>query len=476
MVVSRWAASGRRASAFAGFAALSMLVVACRSKSTGNGGRPAGSAAVATEPSAPPPGPPAPLVCTEQGAAPALTVGQAQARAKPSDPENEDEQEVELPFSVDLGAARASAERFGVGGIQTRSGASYAFVALVDAKGGGGQSLELGRVFGEVDPPAVVPYKDRWLALVADHDASSVVLRLFALAPPFDAASLRRGAELGSARRDAAEFALESSGEGVLLAFTKLEKGRGSIVLGNVDAEKLTLLGSPVTVQSAGEGEAESPRLARRPGGYFLAYIVRGAAARPKLVPRKQELDGGVESLLDEGPTAVEVVPLDVKGIALGPPRRATPASAHVIAFDLAPAPDGGALLEYRDDRDGPGLDRSSAEAVHVRADGSLTTRTWEVGESAGLPALLVDATPPGSRPWAWLFASSERGAGLAALTGDALALGEIATEAHLSGAEVLAASGGRLLVGRPRGGQRDLSVMECRINPAAPKPLDGGI
>lgn len=473
MVVSRWAASGRWASTFVGFAALSTLVVACRSKSAGNGGRPAGSAGVATEASAPPP---APLVCSELGSSPALTVGQPQALPKLSEPEDEDDQEVELPFSVDLGAARASADRFGVGGIQTRAGASYAFIALVDAKGGGGQSLEFGRVFGEVDPPAVVPHGDRWLAVVADHDASSVVLRLFALAAPFDAASLRRGAELGSARRDAAEFALESSGNGALLAFTKLEKGRGFIQLGNVDVEKLTLEGSPITVQSSGEGEAESPRLARRAGGYFLAYIVRGAAPRPKVVPRKQELDGGVENLLDEGPTAIEVVPLDAKGVAVGAPRRATPAGARVIAFDLAPAPDGGALLLYRDDRDGPGLDRSSAEAVHLRADGSLATRTWEVGESAGLPALLVDQAPPVARPWAWLFASSERAARLAALASDALGLGELAAEPRLSGAEVLAASGGRLLLGRARGGQRDLSVVECKVNPAAPKPVDGGI
>jgi hypothetical protein len=476
MVVSRWAASGRWASTFVGFAALSTLAVACRSKSAGNGGRPAGSASVASEASAAPPAPPAPLVCNEQGASPALTVGQAQARPKPSDVDDEDDQEVELPFSVDLGTARASADRFGVGGIQTRAGASYAFIALVDAKGGSGQSLELGRVFGEVDPPAVVAFGDRWLAVVADHDASSVVLRLFALAPPFDAPSLRRGAEVGSARRDAAEFALEASDKGALLAFTKLEKGRGFIQLGNVDVEKLTLEGSPVTVQTSGEGEAESPRLARRAGGYFLAYIVRGAAPRPKVVPRKQELDGGVENLLEEGPTAVEVVPLDTKGIAVGAPRRATPPGARVIAFDLAPAPDGGALLVYRDDRDGPGLDRSSAEAVQLRADGSLTTRTWEVGESAGLPALLVDATPPAARPWAWLFASSERVAGLAALTSDALGLGELMPEPRLSGAEVLAASGGRLLIGRARGGQRDLSVLECKVNPAAPKPADGGI
>jgi hypothetical protein len=339
--------------------------------------------------------------------------------------------------------------------------------------------VELTRVYGEVDPPAVVPFRDGFLAVVADHDASSVVLRSFALGPPFDGAALRRGAELGSARRDAAEFALETSGASVLLALTKLEKGRGLIQLARIDAEKLTLQGSPINVVSSAEGEAESPRLVRRPGGYFLAYIVRGAAPRPKTVPaRAPELDGGAPlSLLDQGPSALEIVPLDEKGVTVGSPRRATPAGAHAIAFDLAATPDGSALLVYRDDRDGPGLARSGVEAVQLRADGSLTTRSWDVGESAGLPALLGDAAPPGGRPWAWVFAPSEQGSGLAALFAEPLAIGELLTDPQLAGAEVLAASRGRLLLGRARGSQHELSVVECKVNPGArAAPLDAGI
>lgn len=470
MVVSRRPASGLWASALFGLVALAL---GCRSKPAGsNDGRPAGSANAATAASA---APPAPLVCNLVGAGRVLTVGQANPKAVK--PDEEDDQDVELPFSVDLGAARASGDRFGVGGIQTRGGESYAFIALVEQGGAGGQSVEISRVFGEVDPPAVAPYRGSWLAVVANRDASSVVLRLASLAPPFDGAALRRGAELGSARPDAAEFALETSGESVLLAFTKLEKGRGLIQLARIDAEKLTLQGAAVTLATASDGDAESPHLTRRAGGYFLAYIVRGAAPRPKAVPaRAPELDGGAAlSLLDQGPSAIEIVPLDEKGVAVGAPRRATPAAARAIAFDLASAPDGGALLVYRDDRDGPGLDRSSVEAVHFRADGSLTTRTWEVGESAGLPALLVDAEPPAARPWAWVFAASERAGGLAALGAEPLALSELFADPNLVGAEVLAASHGRVLVGRVRGAQQELSVAECKVNANA-APRDGGI
>ena len=292
-------------------------------------------------------------------------------------------------------------------------------MAQQEQGGAAGQSVQLTRVYGEVDPPAVVPFRDGFLAVVADHDASSVVLRSFALGPPFDGAALRRGAELGSARRDAVEFALETSGGSVLLAFTKLEKGRGLIQLARIDPEKLTLQGTPINVVSSADGEAESPRLVRRPGGYFLAYIVRGAAPRPKAIPaRAPELDAGAPlTLLDQGPSALEIVPLDEKGSTVGTPRRATPAGARALAFDLAATPDGGALLVYRDDRDGPGLARSGVEAVHLRADGSLTTRSWEMAESAGLPALLTDPAPPAARPWAWVFAPSEQASGLAPLS-----------------------------------------------------------
>jgi hypothetical protein len=73
------------------------------------------------------------------------------------------------------------------------------------------------------------------------------------------------------------------------------------------------------------------------------------------------------------------------------------------------------------------------------------------------------------------VFAASERDSGLAALTSEPLALGELATEPHLAGAEVLAASGGRLLVGRAHGGQRDLGVLECKLNPSPPPAVTEG-
>ncbi len=378
---------------------------------------------------------------------------------------------MELPFALELGSARAGAGRFVVGGLETRHGATYALAALLEVTSGRGKTVELGRVFGDVEPPSFVPSGNGFVGLVADSDAAAITLRVVALEPPFDAASVRRGAEIHGVRRDAAEFTLETSGGEALAAWTRLEKGRAFVELGRIEPHKLTLKGAPFAAPPAQNGEPESPRLVARPGGYFLAWIARTAAERPKIVPRRNlELDAGAApSLLDEGSTSIEVVPLDAAGAPLGAPRRVTPSGARVVAFELASTPEGGALLVYRDDREGPGLERANAEAVLVQPDGSVTSRSWDTGEGAGLPSLLVDAAAAKDKPWAWVAMPSERGLGLGAMRSDVLAGATLVSDPALGGAEALAVSGARVLLTRARASQRELSIVEC--HDGAPPP-----
>jgi hypothetical protein len=451
-----------------------LLAVACRNKSAPTpGGRPAGSSvASATSASK------AVVSGAEFGCrgVSSNTLILGEARPRPETPE-EDDQDVELPFAVELGLARAASGQFIVGGLESRHGASFAFAALVDAASGRGKSVELGRVFGEVEPPLFVPYGNGFIGVLADNDASAVVLRLVGLGPPFEASAVRRGAELRGVRRDAPEFSLEVSGKDALAAYSRLEKGQAFIELARVDPEKLTLKGDPFAAPAPLTGEPEAPHLVARPGGYFLAWIARAAAARSKIVPHRDlEPDAGASpSLVDEGPTSVEVASLDLAGAVVGAPRRVTPPSARVVAFEFAATPDGGALLVYRDDREAPGLERTNAEVVLVRPDGSTASRSWETGESAGLPSLLVDAAPAKERPWAWVAVPSERGLGLAKIPADPLALPALVSELPLAGAEALAAAGARLLISRSRASQRELSIVECHDGPPpppAPPPL----
>lgn len=451
---------------FVSTALLVCLAAACRKKplpKKSNDGPPAGSASAA--PSVAPAPAPIAFGCRELADGPALTLGSPPPKStRIDDDEDEEDRDVELPFAVELGAAHGDEARFAVGGLESQRGQNHAFVAFVNADGRSGQRVDLGRVFGDVEPPVVLPHGNGFLALVADSDASSTVLRLVALDPPFDQKSLRRGAELSGVRRDASDFSFEVDATEGLVAFTKLEKGHGSIALARFDLDRLTLKGNVVPAATSGNGEAESPRLVKRPNGYLLAFIVRGAATPPKAALGKPtEYDAGLveQGLVDEGPTAIEIAPLNANGTPSASAQRITPAGAHVLAFDIAALPDGGALVVYRDDREGPGLARSGVEAVLVRADGSTASRSWELGETAGLPSLLLDASRA-AKPWAWVYVPGEAESRVAALGANPLELGELHTAPALAGAELLAAASGRLLSARTRGGQRVLSVISC--------------
>lgn len=450
-----------------------LLVLACvlslagcrkRTSVANRGGPPAGSVSAARS-AAPPPPAPAVFGCRELASGPALTLGAPPTKpARLDDEQEDDDRDVELPFAVELGSARSDGQRFAVAGLESQRGQNEAFFAVTEADAKSGRRVSLGRVFGDVEPPAVAPYKGGFLALVADSDASSVVLRLVAIDAPFEEKSVRRGAEVGGVRRDASDFSFATSGTEGLVAFTKLEKGRGSIGLARFDLERLTLKGNVTSAPAASAGEAESPRLVARGGGYYLAWIVRGAATPPKAaLGRPSEYDAGLveQGLVDEGPTAIEIVPLNQSGGQSATPQRVTPAGAHVLAFDIAETPEGGALIVYRDDREGPGLARAGVEAVLVRADGSTASRSWDLGETAGLPSLLTDGSAQ-AKPWAWLYVPGEAESRVAALGPNPLELGELHAAPEFAGVELLAASSGRLLAARTRGGQRLLSGVSC--------------
>src|SRR5690606_23254416 len=130
-------------------------------------------------------------------------------------------------------------------------------------------------------------------------------------------------------------------------------------------------------------------------------------------------------------------------------------------AFDLAPLPDGGVLVVYRDAR-GPGLDRPSVQAVHVRPDGSSETRAWAVGDSAGIPTLLFDANALGRERWGWVALPADGRTLLGAIGKGGLSLGELREEASLKHAEPLAVQRGRLLAAVARGTRRELVVFDC--------------
>jgi hypothetical protein len=237
------------------------------------------------------------------------------------------------------------------------------------------------------------------------------------------------------------------------------EDGPNSSVIqvSTFDAATLTDA-TPARTISRQSAEAESPRLAARDGGgYWLAYIARGAGApspEAGFVPE------------DVGARWIEVVPLDSIGSPTSGPRAATPKDGQVMDFDLAPAPDGAAVLVYRGRGGSTGSGGGEVLRVVVRPGGIDPPALIADEVGAGAPTVL-----PG---WIAVLGGAEVNR-LAPLG----RFGELAAplngEPDIGTGEPIAGAGNRLLVARPSGRAVKLIVLECRPDaPPGPLPAEG--
>lgn len=199
--------------------------------------------------------------------------------------------------------------------------------------------------------------------------------------------------------------------------------------------------GAKSRVASPETSDAESPRLAPRKGGYWLAWLAR------KPDPRE---DGGVRA---EGPGEhrafrwVELVALDAKGEAASPVRRVSPAQGRVVAFDLARGATDRELVVLVQD-----------EAARAEGGGERLVRYVVDGEKAdkiegsdlvdaGIGQALAEIVPApwqGSQPQRWLsFADVRERTHLVPLGAGVRSAGAPTAEPTLDGARVLASGPG---------------------------------
>ncbi len=427
-----------------------VLAFGCRSKPKKDAPALAGSQAVREA---------EPLRCREASGAELVMLGSGE----PPRPAGEDYEEAEeLPYSVELGSARAHGKRFAVAGLENRRGATFAFAAFVTADGTG-RSTELLRVFGDSEPPEVAPVGEGWLVLAASADAGSATLRVMRVDPPFSERDVRRGEELTGIRRDVSGFALETLGTRALAAFGKLEKKQGRIALAAIDPQELGLLGPPKLLELEAGLEGESPKLAARAGGYYLAFVGRRAApAHEPLTANTGGESSADEPVVEVGPAGLFLVPLDEHGAPQGAPRELTPKGAHVTAFELQRWGESQALLVYRDDPEGPGRDRPNVEALLVSLDGSVGRRTWELADSSGLPSFFVDPEPGKAGPPGWLVVHGDSDTRIGPLSADPLTPPALVADPTLGRSEPAAVLGGRLLRARSRGTRVELDLVSC--------------
>lgn len=358
------------------------------------------------------------------------------------------------PYAVELGRGAVTSDGFAVGALRDGDGGSYAMVARIGADGRNGKLMRLGRSRGDFDAPTVTGYKDSVLAAMLEPNAGGRAIRVAKVTGD----QVTWGPEVSEGRDESLAVDIATSGDRAVLVWDDVSKDgkRTMIMIESFDPQTMRSEGATRPISSP-KNDAELPRLAPRPGGYWLAYAVVGEGKRPK----DEDTGLGGEAIQ---PRWVEVVPLDERGHPVSTPRAITPKDGHALAFDIEASDDGGMILAYRDDDTPSGSTGGKVMTIWVRLSGvgepQLVT---EESNSTGVPDLL-----PG-----WMAIASLSGATrLGPLSAKGELLGELRREPEIGNGEVLAATKASLLIARPAGKAMKLSVVEC----VAEEPtLDGG-
>jgi hypothetical protein len=408
------------------------------------------------------PVPAQPPRCSEPEQA-GLVVGEPpKARPQPEvdggddvEPERDDEL---APFAVEIGEAAVFDGGFAAGTLRDAEGGSVAMVATLGIDGSAGKLVRLGRSRGDMEAPVVAGAGKSVLAAVVEPNAGGRAIKIARVTGD----EVTWGPELSEGRDESLAVDLSVSGARALVAWDDVSRDheRGTVLVASFDHQTMQSVtpARPIT----GEGiDADSPRLARRPGGWWLAYVARAESQAPeegKKKPAKDQADDD-ESEARGGQAIeqawLEVVPLDDSAVPIGAAQRITPRDGHVLAFDIEAGDDGSVLAAWRDDDTPTGSSGGTVSLARVSAGGGAasTQVIADEGVGTGVPSLL-----PG-----WVAVSGISGAKrLAAMSPSGALLDALAPEASLGSAEPVAATSGKLLLVRHLGRAVRLSVATC--------------
>lgn len=388
--------------------------------------------------------------------------------------------EPSVPFAVEVGRAISIGASFAVGALSTKNGVTRAQVAVVDGEKLQGRVLDLGAVKGDVDPPELASRGDELVALVHDSDANGGVLRLAKLAP---VASVTWGTQVAEGRDESHVADLELGAERGVVVWDAYDKAHKHSVVHGFTFAPGDISNATRPRQLSGDGrDAEAPRIVRRPGGFWVAWVehaVDPRAPKPKpLAPPRPSASAkeapDEPSVVELGQRTLTVQALDENAVASGPIVDVSGAVSHVVVFDIAAGADGGLYAAWRDDDRAPGAEAKGVKLAHVRPDGATEHHSVEDENlGVGAPLLLLDPTPrdPGDRRWLSLESLSDASR-IASLTEHA-ELGDVLdSDPMFANGDPLAVAHGRMLIARPKGLAIELSVLECRRGPPPPRPL----
>ncbi|MCC6214494.1 MAG: hypothetical protein IT376_06470 [Polyangiaceae bacterium] len=407
-----------------------------------------------------------------------FTVGESGAVRPPDEDGGEPAPAVPLPFAVEVGAAVATTDGFAVSALRAQQAGTHALVALVGGEVSGGRVVDLGRTHGDVGPPAIAARAGRLAVVVPDGDVHGGRLRLAEIRD----GGVVWGGEVTHGHDDSHAFAVALGEERGVVLWDELTgtPGRSAVRAATFavgDPGSLTR----ARALTAADEDAEGPEIAARGGGFWVAWVRRAATRRGALRDGPTAAPTGSERERMPDPPAIALerralvlAPLDAAGALSAAPQVVSAAGAHVLAFDLVAAADGSAIVAWRDDAAGPGIEARTVHLARYSTGGSVARAIVEDDRvGAGVPTLLVDASAPEGATVAWLsLAGLGDEAQLLAFSEPLQPADTLAGEAALLGGEPLAIRGGRFLVGRPRGLAMELFAVACR--PGA-TPADAG-
>jgi hypothetical protein len=401
------------------------------------------------------------------------------------------------PFAPELGRGAAVSGGFAVGVKHEIEGIMHNAVALVSPQGGPLAIQELDTARGDLDAPLVLAHGDGWVAAFLEPDASGLALRLVRGGAAGD--DLAWGAEISQGRDESQGYDMAFGERAAVLAWDDLteDRARGVIMVADLAVPSLEG-GEDAAALSREDVDAELPRVIARPGGFWLAYVAsrpvadadagapapakpqppkppgpkppapktkaakekaakeKAAKEKPKPKPKvDDDEDPGREGAQEILPSWIELAPLDELGKLQGPPRPVTDESGHVLAYDIEPAPDGAALIAWRDDDTPTGAHGGRVSLILVNASGAGAQQTVaEEHVGAGVPELLQG----------WLMVPDEHGqAQLAPMSPEGELTAPLQIEPLLGSGELLAASGDVLLQAQPSGRAIRLVTLKCQ-------------
>jgi len=397
--------------------------------------------------------------------------------------------DVPLPFAVDPGSAVPLPSGFAVSALQSMDGGTGAVIAIVGPDADSGKLVDLGRVYGDADPPRLAARDGHLVVALAGNDASGATLRLVAIRTPTGAADVVWGREMEQGNDQSQVFGVELGKQRGVLVWDDWDKrGDHGVIRGSTFALDDVSNATRPRVLSPKDDDAEAPRIVRRPGGFWLAWIshTRAHAKRPgasklaaKTAPVASAGPGAGSGIVELGSRWLELVPLDENGSPTAPPIAVTQHDAHVLVFDVAPAPDSGALLAWRDDEAAPGAEGRIVHLARVRPGGSTETHVLDDEKvGAGVPTLLVDQhqSKNAGPQAAWLsLAGVSDETRLAALDDQGKLIDELSTDRVLRHAEPVVLDRGRMLLAAPHGLALELSTATCQVQKNAPRTAASG-